>query len=224
MRLPSRFLIQPLAKERPQERDALPASGLAMATSQQMFHNTETFPESGLHRAFPVAYLGVYGCRSRRDGPAAAKPRTKERGANARDVRRTMNNCRNTAVAFLLVAGIGFAANAAQAAAVVYEPFAFGQGDTSLNGNAGGTGLTGSWVAPTAGRGKHQSDLRRLPTSGSATVAKGWNSGSPRIGIAPARLNGLLDDGGELWMSFLYKYGADINHRFGIGSGTRTSL
>jgi hypothetical protein len=131
-----------------------------------------------------------------------------------------MNNCRNTAVAFLLVAGIGFAANAAQGAAVVYEPFAFGQGDTLLNGNAGGTGLTGSWVAPDGGAVESTNlTYGALPTSGSATVAKGWNSGSPRIGIAPGTLNGLLDDGGELWMSFLYKYGADINHRFGIGIG-----
>lgn len=105
-------------------------------------------------------------------------------------------------------------------ALVIYEPFNFVAPDTTLNGNAGGTGLSGNW---TVGNGSIQTSnltYGALPTSGSAVVASGYGASSARIGIGATTLNGLLNDGGELWMSFLYRYGGNaVNTRFAIGLG-----
>ena len=103
---------------------------------------------------------------------------------------------------------------------VIHEPFEFVPPDTSLNGNAGGTGLSGTWTAPDAAAVEAANlSYGSLATSGSATVAKGWNASSPYIGVGATTLNGLLNDGGELWMSFLYKVDTANNIRFAIGLG-----
>jgi hypothetical protein len=105
-------------------------------------------------------------------------------------------------------------------ALVIHEPFNFVAPDTTLNGNAGGTGLSGNWTVANASIQAANLTYGDLATSGSAVVANGYNSSSARIAISPTTLNGLLDDSGELWMSFLFQYGSDaVNTRFAIGLG-----
>ncbi len=118
------------------------------------------------------------------------------------------------------VASIAATAGWANAAAVIHESFAYVPPDTRLNGNTGGTGLAGSWTAPDTGAVEAANlSYGSLETSGSATVAKGFNASSPYIGVGATTLNGLLDDGGELWMSFLFRVNTANNIRFAIGLG-----
>ena len=105
-------------------------------------------------------------------------------------------------------------------ALVIHEPFDFVAPDTTLSGNAGGTGLSGNWTVGTGSIQTSNLTYGSLPTSGSATVASGYNSSSAHIGIGATTLSGLLNDGGELWMSFLYRTGSNAtNTRFAIGLG-----
>lgn len=117
------------------------------------------------------------------------------------------------------VAALSFVGSA-YAAPVIYEPFNFTPPDTTLNGNAGGAGLSGNW---TVGNGSTQTSnltYGSLSVSGSATVASGYNNNNARIAVGATTLNGLLNDGGELWMSFLYRYGSNATStRFAIGLG-----
>ena len=103
------------------------------------------------------------------------------------------------------------------AAAVIYEGFTYPAADTTLSGNAGGTGLSGNWT----GSSSEAANLTygSLSTSGSATVATGWNSGSPYVGIGGTTLNGLTGDSGELWMSLLYQAPTTGKIRFTVGIG-----
>jgi len=112
------------------------------------------------------------------------------------------------------------AASFASAAAVIYEDFTFPDGDTALAGNAGGTGLSGNWTAP-SGSTAEATNLTygSLSTSGSATVATGWNASSPYVGIGGTTLNGLTGDSGELWMSLLYQAPTTGKIRFTVGIG-----
>ena len=118
-----------------------------------------------------------------------------------------------------LLAAVFGLANAAPP--VIYEPFNYTPPDTTLTGNAGGTGLTGNWTVGTSAVESTNLTYGTLATSGSATVANGFNTSSGRIGIGPTTLSGLLNDGGELWMSFLYQTGSNAasNARFAIGLG-----
>jgi hypothetical protein len=176
-----------------------------MVTSYQIFQNTENFAVIRIASGISCDTIGCIHCGPHRDVPVAAMPRTKERGENARNTRRTMSNYRSTAVAFLLVAGIGFAASAAQGAAIVYEPFAFSDVGTQLEGNTGGTGL-GTWdnigtpQEPTA-------DLAfgDLLTGGQAVASRDPSQGNSlwgriRVPIT-ADISDLLADGGEMWFS-----------------------
>ena len=106
------------------------------------------------------------------------------------------------------------------AAAVIYEGFTYPAADTALAGNAGGTGLSGNWTAPSEST-VEATNLTHgsLSTSGSATVATGWNSGSPYVGIGGTTLNGLTGDSGELWMSLLYQAPTTGKIRFTVGIG-----
>lgn len=115
---------------------------------------------------------------------------------------------------------IGLSPFVASAAAVIYEDFTFPDGDTALAGNAGGTGLSGNWTAP-SGSTAEATNLTygSLTTSGSATVATGWNASSPYVGIGGTTLNGLTGDSGELWMSLLYQAPTTGSIRFTVGIG-----
>ena len=106
------------------------------------------------------------------------------------------------------------------AAAVIYEGFTYPAADTALAGNAGGTGLSGNWTAPSEST-VEATNLTHgsLSTSGSATVATGWNTGSPYVGIGGTTLNGLTGDSGELWMSLLYQAPTTGSIRFTVGIG-----
>jgi len=116
------------------------------------------------------------------------------------------------------LATFALTAASAMGAATLYESFSTFP-DTTLDDNAGGTGLSGNWTADAGAVETTNLTYGSLSTSGSAAVATGWNSSSPYIDIGGTTLNGLLDDSGEMWMSFLYKYGANNNHRFAIGIG-----
>jgi hypothetical protein len=125
---------------------------------------------------------------------------------------------------FLALAGTSLlAVSSAYSAAVIYEPFAFVSPDTTLAGNTGGTGLSnGTWTAP-LNTTAEASNLTygSLITSGSAVVARGYNTDSPRIGVNATALSGLLNDSGEMWMSFLYRTGTNAasGSRFAISLG-----
>ena len=114
---------------------------------------------------------------------------------------------------------IGLSPFVASAAAVIYEDFTFPDGDTALAGNAGGTGLSGNWTAPVGAIETTNLTFGSLSTSGSATVATGWNTGSPYVGIGGTTLNGLTGDSGELWMSLLYQAPTTGSIRFTVGIG-----
>ena len=114
---------------------------------------------------------------------------------------------------------IGLSPFVASAAAVIYEDFTFPDGDTALAGNAGGTGLSGNWTAPVGAIETTNLTFGSLSTSGSATVATGWNTGSPYVGIGGTTLNGLTGDSGELWMSLLYQAPTTGKIRFTVGIG-----
>jgi hypothetical protein len=134
-----------------------------------------------------------------------------------------MNNCRNTAVAFLLVAGIGLVASAAQGAAIVYEPFTFPDVGTELEGNTGGAGLgtwdnTGTPQEPTG-------DLTfgDLPTAGQAVSSRDPSLGNSlwgrvRVPIT-ADISGLLVDGGEMWFSIRVAKPNSNGARLGLAIG-----
>ncbi len=104
---------------------------------------------------------------------------------------------------------------------VIHEPFEFVPPDTSLAGNPGGTGLSGNWTTSSAAAVEAANlTYGSLSTSASATVASGYNNNNVRIGIGATTLNGLLNDGGGLWMSFLYRTGDNAGSaRFAIGLG-----
>lgn len=122
---------------------------------------------------------------------------------------------------------LGFAALAAalfvspaQAALVIYEPFA--NSDPSLTGNPGGTGLTGNWNA-TAGWDVLAGSLSygSLPTSGNQVRTD--SGGAASIGIGPALASaGLLNDGATLWFSVILTTTPDIgtNPDAGFSIGT----
>ena len=114
---------------------------------------------------------------------------------------------------------IGLSPFVASAAAVIYEDFTFPDGDTALAGNAGGTGLSGNWTAPVGAIETTNLTFGSLSTSGSATVATGWNASSPYVGIGGTTLNGLTGDSGELWMSLLYQAPTTGSIRFTVGIG-----
>ena len=121
---------------------------------------------------------------------------------------------------FTIAAGLALIVGSANATAVIYEPFNYTPPDTTLTGNAGGSGLTGTWTVGTSAVESTNLTYGSLATSGSATVANGYNTSSGRIGIGPTTLSGLLNDGGGLWMSFLYRTGDDASRtRFAIGLG-----
>lgn len=94
----------------------------------------------------------------------------------------------------------------ASAAPVIYEPFEFADGDTSLNGNAGGTGLSGNW---TNSRTVEDTNMTygNLETSGDAIfINGGWTNGNPNIAVdTTSAYTGLLADGGEMWISVLFE-------------------
>lgn len=89
-------------------------------------------------------------------------------------------------------------------------------------GNFPLSALEGTWTAPNNATAQASNlTYGSLVTSGSAVVATGYNASSPRIGVNATALSGLLNDGGELWMSFLYRTGtsAASNSRFAIALG-----
>ena len=108
--------------------------------------------------------------------------------------------------------------------AVIYEPFA--QSPGGLNGAAVGTGLTATWSASTG-------TAAETVAAGSlfySTLATSGNQASGPQAGSFARANpgttlsslGLLDNGKELWFSFLYKSTrtGGINDQTGFALGT----
>lgn len=94
----------------------------------------------------------------------------------------------------------------ASAEPTIYEPFTYPEGDTQLNGNTGGTGLSGNWSADNNHNDNGGTGLTwgSLETQGAAAkIENGWSDGE--IGVdTSTSYNSLLADGGELWFSMIY--------------------
>ena len=108
-------------------------------------------------------------------------------------------------------------ASSTQGAALVYEPFAFSDDATQLQGNTGGLGL-GTWDNTGSIQTK-TSDLSfgSLVTGGSAAqTASLWGRVSVPI---TADLSGLLADGGEMWFSVRIAKKDSLGARIGLTIG-----
>lgn len=106
----------------------------------------------------------------------------------------------------LLISGSALLAmSSAHAQTVIYEPFA--DSNTSLTGNAAGTGLTGNWTA-TANLGVTVGSSLTwgsLPTSGNRVAQTTSGSATASVGISSALSNsGLLADGSSVWFSMMF--------------------
>lgn len=123
-----------------------------------------------------------------------------------------------------MLAGISFASQQAQSAAIIYESFSQTPGD--LNGLASsGIGLTGNWsddqtdtiVASTLAYGT-------LPNAGNQLNISDGNSNDVWVTTSSALSDaGLLNDGAELWFSFMYSKtnnGGGTNEKGGFSLGT----
>ncbi|MBK1855050.1 PEP-CTERM sorting domain-containing protein [Verrucomicrobiaceae bacterium 5K15] len=116
----------------------------------------------------------------------------------------------------------------AHAATVVYEPFDVTDVGDSLNGKATGSGLAGNWNGyDGAGRLEIRSgDLSygSLATKGNHVGLSTSENGRTGYSANPyAALDGagLMDDGAELWFSFLVEQSTeDSNNRFMFSLGT----
>lgn len=125
-------------------------------------------------------------------------------------------------VAFALVAML-VSANSVSAVEVIYE--AFDDPDTSLNGNTPGLGLSGTWNS--GGRATQQVlpgslTYGDLITSGGHSELNGGGLTQSGVTLGPALANsGLLDNGSELWFSFLAlstSSGTNTAYEFAIGT------
>ncbi len=58
-----------------------------------------------------------------------------------------MPSCRNFAVSLAIVAAVGLQTARAQASLIVYEGFNYGAVNGTINGQSGGSGMSGSWSA-----------------------------------------------------------------------------
>jgi len=122
--------------------------------------------------------------------------------------------------AFAITAAV-LTASPASAVLVVYEPFA--DGNSSLNGNAAGTGLSGNWTAAsgfTVGAGSLS--YGSLPTSGNQVAYSGGNANSS-VALSSALSNaGLLNDGATVWFSMIVNTpdagGSNADTGFAIGT------
>jgi hypothetical protein len=113
-----------------------------------------------------------------------------------------------------LLAAAALAPSALQAAAVIYEPFAFPDGDTTLTGNPGGTGLSGNWNASTLYTKDTGLTYGDLATVGdSSKVTSGWAKAEIGVTSSTAYSN-LLADGGEMWFSMIMQVGATGNRSY----------
>jgi autotransporter-associated beta strand protein len=97
---------------------------------------------------------------------------------------------------------IAAGAGSAQAATIIYEPFA--DTDASLAGNTPGTGLTGTWTA-SAGFTVPSGSLTygTLPVSGNQVVYNGGSASSSASLSSALSAAGLLSDGKTLWFSMV---------------------
>ena len=95
--------------------------------------------------------------------------------------------------------------------AVIYEPFDM-TAATTLNDKPGGIGLDGNWVAGTDVQVTAGSfTFGTLPTFGNRIV-RTTSNGTVSITVGPSLAEaGLLDDGAQLWFSFLCPHPNNIN-------------
>ena len=88
--------------------------------------------------------------------------------------------------------------------AVIYEPF--DDDDSTLGGNAPGTGLTGNWGGQAGSYTVSDPSLLfgTLPTSGNSVLNSVTQLRSSSVALGPELAGaGLLDHGAEMWFSFL---------------------
>jgi len=119
---------------------------------------------------------------------------------------------------------LGLTAGSAQAAALIYEPFSQTAGD--LNGQAGGTGLSGNWSrnstvtvveSPTLSYGDLQNTGGQVNLPSSSGV-DAWVATTTVLGD-----NNLLTNSATLWFSFMFRptgSGGSTNEKGGFGFGT----
>ncbi|MFK7852147.1 MAG: PEP-CTERM sorting domain-containing protein [Akkermansiaceae bacterium] len=108
----------------------------------------------------------------------------------------------------------------ASAATLIYE--GFGQTAGSLDGKAGGTGLSGNWTEESGGAqdltvGATGLTYGTLPTTGGSVSPSGAVAYSIGIGSTLSDA-GLMDDGVELWFSYVFETIGSGNTIIGIGN------
>lgn len=100
-------------------------------------------------------------------------------------------------------------------AATIYEPFVFPDGDTTLTGNPGGTGLSGNWSAQSGWNEGTNLTYGSLETTGdSANINAGWRKAEIGIDTSTPGYTGLLADGGDMWFSMIMQVGATNNRSY----------